>query len=151
MIDSFTRTLPVINSTLRKAPNTIHSFIFARMGVIRQKVGLHGVRFFAFHGFYPEEQVLGCEFIVDIETEIQVYGNGQDDISHTVNYERLFSIARAEMEIPRKLIETVAHGILETIRHEFLAVKCIKVSIKKMHPPLAGQVENSYIELIFNR
>jgi 7,8-dihydroneopterin aldolase/epimerase/oxygenase len=135
----------------KKPLNTIHSFIFAHMGIIRQKVGLQGVRFFAFHGFYPEEQVLGCEFIVDIITEFDVYGDGKDDISHTVNYERLFNIAKTEMEIPRKLIETVAHGILGKIRHEFLAVKCIRVTIKKMHPPLAGQVENSFIELIFNR
>lgn len=121
------------------------------MGIIRQKIALQGIRFFAFHGFYPEEQVLGCEFIVDIDTEIEVYGHGNDDINNTVNYERLFTIAKAEMEIPRKLIETVAHGILEKIRHEFLAVKVIRVTIRKMHPPLAGQVENSLIELIFNR
>lgn len=121
------------------------------MGIIRQKVGLHGIRFFAYHGFYPEEQVLGCEFIVDIETELDVFGDGQDDISQTVNYERLFQIAKTEMEIPRKLIETVAHGMLEKIRHEFLTVKWIRVSIKKMHPPLAGQVDHSSIELTFNR
>jgi len=121
------------------------------MGVIKQKVGLQGVRFFAFHGFYPEEQLLGCEFVVDITTESNVYGSGQDDITQTVNYERLFSIAKAEMAIPRKLIETVAHDMLEKIRHEFLAVKAIHVAIKKLHPPLAGQVENSFIELTFTR
>ncbi|HUH32913.1 MAG TPA: dihydroneopterin aldolase [Daejeonella sp.] len=121
------------------------------MGVIRQKIALNGIRFFAYHGFYPEEQVLGCEFIVDIDTELEVYGNGLDNINNTVNYERLFKIAKSEMEIPRKLIETVAHGMLEKIRHEFLAVKVIRVAIRKMHPPLAGQVQNSLIELIFNR
>ena len=121
------------------------------MGTIKQKISLEGIRFFAFHGFYPEEQVLGCEFIVDIDTELEVYGNGNDDINHTVNYERLFAIAKSEMENPRKLIETVAHGILEKIRHEFLAVKCIRVVIRKMHLPLAGQVKNSLIELVFNR
>jgi len=121
------------------------------MGIIRQKIALQGIHFFAFHGFYPEEQVLGCEFIVDIDTELEVYGHGNDNINNTVNYERLFRIAKAEMDIPRKLIETVAHGILEKIRHEFLAVKVIRVAIRKMHPPLAGQVENSLIELIFNR
>ena len=121
------------------------------MGIIRQKVALQGIRFFAYHGFYPEEQVLGCEYIVDIDTELEVFGSGDDDIKHTVNYERLFTIAQTEMEIPRKLIETVAHEILEKIRHEFLALKCIRVSIRKMHPPLSGEVENSLIELTFNR
>jgi dihydroneopterin aldolase len=131
--------------------NTVLYSNFACMGIIRQKIALQGIRFFAHHGFYPEEQILGCEFIVDIETELDVYGSGDDDLKQTVNYERLFAIAKNEMAIPRKLIETVAHGMLEKIRHEFLAVKIIRVAIRKMHPPLAGQVENSLIELIFNR
>ena len=29
-------------------------------------VALHGAEFFAKHGFYPEEQLLGCKFLVDI-------------------------------------------------------------------------------------
>ena len=121
------------------------------MGVIKQKVSLEGVRFYAYHGFYPEEQVLGTEFIVDIDTEMEVYMAGGDDISSTVNYERLFQIVSDEMRNPKKLIETVAHGILQQIRHEFLAVKNIRVVIRKMHPPLKGDVRNSSIELTFNR
>jgi dihydroneopterin aldolase len=121
------------------------------MGPIRQKIALQGMRFFAYHGFYPEEQVLGCEFIVDLETEIEVYSGNSDELSHTINYERLFTITKSEMEVPRKLIETVAHAILEKVRHQFLAAKCIRVSIRKMNPPLPGQVDNSLIELIFNR
>lgn len=121
------------------------------MGSIRQKVSLRGVRFFAYHGFYAEEQALGNEFIVDIETELEVYGHGDDEISRTINYERLFDIAAKEMQKSRKLIETVAHAILEQIRHEFLAVKNIRVCIRKLHPPLPGEVESSAIELHFSR
>jgi len=121
------------------------------MGIIKQKVSLKGVRFFSFHGFYPEEQILGTEFILDIDTELEVYGSGGDDISNTVNYERLLQIASEEMNIPRKLIETVAHSMLERIRHEFLAVQDIRISIRKMHPPMSAEIENSNIELLFSR
>lgn len=112
---------------------------------------MEGVRFFAYHGFYPEEQVLGTEFIIDIDTELEVYSSGEDEISNTVNYEKLFSIVSDEMKTPRKLLETVAHCILEQIRHEYLAVKSIRVLIRKMHPPLGGEVKNSAIELTYNR
>ena len=121
------------------------------MATIKQRVILRDVRFYAFHGFYEEEQVIGCEFYVNIETESEVFGNGNDDITNTVNYERLFEIASAEMRNTRKLLETVAHSILDQIRHEFLQVKLIKVSIRKMNPPLSGQVDSSIIELSFNR
>ncbi|MES3019527.1 MAG: dihydroneopterin aldolase [Bacteroidota bacterium] len=119
--------------------------------MIKQKVSLEGVRFFAYHGFYPEEQILGTEFIIDVDTELEVYSAGEDEISNTVNYEKLFNIVSDEMKIPRKLIETVAHAILEQIRHEYLAVKNIRVLIRKMHPPLGGDVNNSAIELTYNR
>lgn len=121
------------------------------MGTIKQKVSLEGVRFFAYHGFYPEEQVIGTEFIIDVDTEMEVYGSGDDEISNTVNYERLNQIITKEMETPRKLLETVAYGILDQIRHEFLAVKLIRVAIRKMHPPMGGDIKNSLIELTFNR
>ncbi len=124
---------------------------FCCMGMIKQKVSLEGVRFFAYHGFYPEEQILGTEFIIDVDTELEVYSAGEDEISNTVNYEKLFNIVSDEMKIPRKLIETVAHAILEQIRHEYLAVKNIRVLIRKMHPPLGGDVNNSAIELTYNR
>ena len=52
--------------------------------VIRQKVALEGVRFFAFHGFYPEEQLTGNEFMVDIVTEWDVSDDGHNDINITI-------------------------------------------------------------------
>ena len=121
------------------------------MGTISQKVSLEGVRFFAFHGFYPEEQVLGTEFILDIDASLDVFDNGKDDLANTVNYVRLFEIASEEMKITRKLIETVAHSILDRIRHEFLAVQSIRVSIRKLNPPMGAEVRNSAIELVFKR
>jgi len=116
-----------------------------------QKVALEGVRFFAYHGFYPEEQLTGNEFIVDIETEFPVSNDGNDDLANTVNYERLFEIASVEMQETRKLLETVAHGILNKISEEFPFVQLVKVSIRKMHLPVKGEVGNSLIQLIFSR
>lgn len=129
----------------------LHFTTFVWMGSIRQKVSLEGIRFFAYHGFYEEERALGAEFVVNIETELEVFGHGDDQLSKTINYERLFEIASAEMQNTRKLLETVAHAILERIRHEFLAVKNIRICIRKLHPPLQGEVDSSAIELIFSR
>ena len=60
---------------------------------ITQKVALKNVRFFSYHGFYPEEQILGNVFFIDVETSFQVEESGNDDILKTVNYELLFEIA----------------------------------------------------------
>lgn len=121
------------------------------MANIRQKVALEGVRFFSYHGFYAEEQILGNEYLLDIETESEVTDHDEEDMSRTVNYERLLIIAQEEMAEPRKLLETVAHGILRKIRHEFLPVVKIRVVIRKLRPPLSAEVKNSVVELNFTR
>ncbi len=112
-------------------------------------MALQGMRFFACHGYYTEEQLIGNEYFVDIETQFDVAHDGGDDISATVNYERLFSIAERQMKEPRKLIETVAHGILKDICQEFAFLKNIRVYIYKMHPALNGEVKNSLVELTY--
>lgn len=121
------------------------------MGTIKQKVSLEGLRLRAYHGYYPEEQATGSDFILDIDAEMDVFGSSEDDLAHTVNYERLYQIAEKEMAVPRKLIETVAHEILDQIRHEFLAVKTIRVKISKLNPPLGADLRCSAVELCFKR
>ena len=125
--------------------------IFVRMGVLLQKVSLENVRFFSYHGFYPEEQVIGTEFFLNISVEFEVFGSGGDEISNTINYEQLFLIASEEMSNPRQLLESVAHCILDRIRHEFLTIQTIDVSIRKMRPPMGGEVGNSTVALKFKR
>lgn len=119
------------------------------MGSIRQKVGIQGCRFFAYHGFYPEEQKTGNEFVVDIEVEMPARAIDSDEIDNTVNYERLFEIASYEMQITSKLLETVAGRILNAVISEFDFIETAKVSLKKYNLPVKGEVNNSIIELTY--
>lgn len=119
------------------------------MGKIKQKVALESVRFFARHGYYPEEQKVGNEFLVTVETEMLVAENLSDELSDTVNYERLLEIVSFEMKNSRKLLETVAHYILKTIVEEFPQVETVKVSISKLNLPVKAELKNSLVELTY--
>jgi dihydroneopterin aldolase len=121
------------------------------MPVIKQRVALEGIRFYAFHGFYPEEQKIGNEFVLDISTESNADKDFADELTDTVNYERLFEIAAEEMKAPRKLLETVAHAILVRIVSEFPKLETAKVSIRKLNLPLKGEVKNSRVELSYTK
>ena len=121
------------------------------MSSINQKVALEGIRFFAYHGYYPVEQKVGNEFIVDVEIIMHVLENLNDELSDTVNYERLFEITAAEMKTPKKLLETVAHRILKTIVAEFPQLDTAKVSIRKLNLPVKGEVKNSLVELTYSK
>jgi 7,8-dihydroneopterin aldolase/epimerase/oxygenase len=120
------------------------------MSSITQKVSLEGIRFFAYHGYYPEEQKVGNEFLVDIDTEMPVEENLDDELSDTINYERLFEIAAFEMKTPRKLLETVAHRVLKAILTEFPQLNSVKVGIRKLNLPVKGEVKSSLVELTYS-
>ena len=116
------------------------------------KIALHGAEFFAYHGFYPEEQILGTSFIVDIEVSFTPAADVKaDEIEDTVNYEHLYEIAREEMQQPKKLIETVAQGILDKIKVKYNYVDAIEVSIKKLNPPLGCKVGYSNVVISYKK
>lgn len=113
------------------------------------EINLNDAEFFAYHGFYPEEQLIGSRFLVDISVSFKPRGNlNVDEIDNTVNYEQLYNIASDEMKNTRKLIETVGQSILEAIKQRFPFVEKIRVCIKKMDPPLKGKVGHSNVVVI---
>jgi len=116
------------------------------------KIALEGVEFFAYHGFYPEEQLTGTRFLVDIQVGfIPENALKDDNISHTVNYETLYAIAKDAMQVPKKLLETVAQGILDRVKAEFTFIEFAKVTIKKLNPPFQGPVKQSVITIGYHK
>ncbi|MDB5024351.1 MAG: folB [Mucilaginibacter sp.] len=115
-------------------------------------VALHGAEFFARHGFYPEEQLLGCKFLVDISVGFMPVGElHEDNLANTVNYEQLYRIACLQMQQPRKLIETLAQAILDDIKKEHSFVETIVVTIKKLNPPMRGRIDHSGVTISYTR
>ncbi len=111
------------------------------------KVALKEVRFFACHGFYPEEQILGNHFLVDAEVKFNSENIAADEIANTVNYEKLYSVIAEEMKQPRKLLETLVQEMIVKIRADFPFLETVKVGIKKLNPPLPGEVKYSLVEI----
>ena len=111
-----------------------------------QTVALRDVKCFAYHGFYAEEQVLGTQFLVSIEVKFEPTGD-TEDLQHTVNYEVLNNIIQDSMKRTQKLLETVVHGMLEQVKAAFPFVLNVVVGIKKLHPPMPGQIDHSFVQL----
>ncbi|GAA4333715.1 dihydroneopterin aldolase [Mucilaginibacter gynuensis] len=111
-------------------------------------VALHGAEFFAYHGFYAEEQVIGNKFLVDVTVQFLPQGdlNG-DEMANTVNYEHVYKICCEEMKHPRKLIETVAQAIVDKIKADYPFAESITLTLKKQNPPMKGKVEYSAVTI----
>ena len=113
-----------------------------------QTVALNDVRCFAFHGFYPEEQLTGTEFLVSVEVVFQPSGD-TEDLQRTVNYEVLNTIILEEMGHTKKLLESVVRLILNRVIAAYPFVQAAKAGIKKMHPPMPGDINHSFVQLYY--
>ncbi|MDT3400930.1 dihydroneopterin aldolase [Mucilaginibacter terrae] len=108
------------------------------------KVGLYSAEFFARHGYYKEEQILGNRFLVTIEATFNPQHPAiNDDLEKTLNYEALCEVAHENMKYPQKLLETVAQGMADAIMQQFPYINHLQVEVKKLNPPLKGQVAAS--------
>jgi len=123
---------------------------------LRQEVALINVRFYAYHGFYPEEQVLGHEFFVDVKlgfvprktAELPPDGAAvSDPFDQTINYEHVFQLVAKEMSEPRQLLETVCEGILHALLAEYSFLHDARVEIRKSNPPFGGDQAVSSVSL----
>jgi len=119
------------------------------MGHIKQTVALKDVKCFALHGYYSEEQLTGNHFIIDLTTEFTPVGF-DDELAQTVNYEDLNSIIRAEMKNTQKLLETVLNNIITKVIERYPFVEKIDVSMKKLNPPMPGQIGHSFVKLSYS-
>lgn len=108
------------------------------MGTIK----LQNIRTFSFHGCLMEESKIGSDYSVDLEIKTDMRKSAEsDDLQDTVDYVHLNKIVVEEMAIRSKLLENVAHRIIQRIFDEIPAVSCVMVSVSKLNPPIGGDVE----------
>jgi 7,8-dihydroneopterin aldolase/epimerase/oxygenase len=112
------------------------------------EIVLEGLEFYAYHGVYEQEQRIGNRFSVDIKILFDyTFQRGTEDLSKTVNYEKLYSCAREEMKIPAKLLETLAGNIIDRIFATHPTVLSVEVSVSKYNPPVGGRCERAMVTL----
>ncbi len=115
------------------------------------KVGLYGAEFFARHGYYQEEQILGNYFTVTIEATFdQQHPDLNDDLERTLNYEHLHQITGRQMKEVKQLLESVAQGIADEVMAQFPYINNLAVEVKKLNPPLKGRVAASGVTVYVN-
>ncbi|MBN2664911.1 MAG: dihydroneopterin aldolase [Bacteroidales bacterium] len=107
------------------------------MGLIR----IENMEFYAFHGHYREEQIVGNKFIVDltIETDMSVPSKS-DNLKDAVNYQKAYQIIKAEMEKKSYLLENIAGRILDAIYTQMSGIKKATIKVSKMNPPMGGKI-----------
>jgi len=112
---------------------------------MKTKVSLKGMKFYSYHGFYESERRLGNNFILDVETEVDLSVDPDDQIDLTVNYESIYAICNKIMQLKYKLLESVAYDIAYKVKTDFPIVSNVKVTLAKLNPPVGGKVDKSEV------
>jgi 7,8-dihydroneopterin aldolase/epimerase/oxygenase len=111
------------------------------------KVSVFGISTYSYHGCLEEEAIIGNEYIVDVELVTDFKESAaNDDLSKTIDYVIVNRIVEEEMAIRSKLIETVGYRILGRLKLESFVLNHARIEIKKINPPINGNV--SYVSIV---
>lgn len=112
------------------------------------EIAIEGMEFFSYHGHFKEESVIGTRFIIDLFIETNTEKAEQSDhLKDTVNYLEVYQLIKEEMKTPSHLIEHVARRILNRVKKQYSEIEYIKIKLRKMNPPLGGQINSVSIML----
>lgn len=113
---------------------------------------LDRIPFWAHHGYYEEERLLGNRFLVTVSLDLNPADTKDfPDLALLLDTPRVMTIVRAEMRQPSQLLEHVGHRIEQRLLAlapkavEKEKVKCI-VTLYKCNPPLGGVVGYSVVD-----
>lgn len=95
-------------------------------------VSLKAVKFYAMHGYYPEEKKMGNHFLVNLDCTFE------QKEQRFVNYEHLFKVVKQVLldNDPVDFIETLVEQIIDQVKDEYSFLNEVKCEIMKQSPPI---------------
>lgn len=114
------------------------------MGLIE----IEGMEFYAYHGHFKQEQVVGNKFLVNIAIETNCTNAGQsDNLKDALDYQKVYSLIKEEMEQKSFLLENICKRVLDRLYNEFDTIQKATIKVSKINPPMGGQIEKVSITL----
>ena len=114
------------------------------MGLIE----IEGMEFYAYHGHFEAERVVGNKFKVDVSIEADCTKAAQSDkLEDALNYQEVYELVKEEMGVPSSLLENVANRILGKLMGHFPEITKATLKISKMNPPMGGKIEKVSVTL----
>ncbi len=111
-------------------------------------ISIEGMEFFAYHGCFKEEKIIGTKFRIDLFLTVDTTKAEQtDNLKDTVNYQSVYELVKKEMETKSNLLEHVGRRVLTKIKEQFPEVEQARLKIRKLNPPLGGKMDFVSLEL----
>ena len=108
------------------------------------KITIEAMEFYAFHGHYQEEQIVGNRFLVDLEMETDLSTPANSDkLDDAVNYQLAYQIIKNEMRRTKSnLLENIGKRILDALYAEMKGIEKATIRVRKLNPPMRGPIKS---------
>jgi dihydroneopterin aldolase len=112
------------------------------------RILLHEMAFYAYHGLNPEEQAGGQIFVVDVAVDAELHRAGHtDEIGDSLDYRELYARVSQVMTGERyRLLEAVAEAVAHRLL-EIERVMGVTVRVRKPHVTLGGPLAYAAVEV----
>lgn len=108
------------------------------MGIIE----IEGMEFYAYHGHFKQEQVVGNKFLVNIIIETNCTKAGlSDNLIDALDYQKVYNLIKKEMNQKSFLLENICSRILDRLYLEFNIIEKATIKVSKINPPMGGQIK----------
>lgn len=111
-------------------------------------IEIEGMEFFAYHGCFEAEQIVGNKFIVYACLHYKCdKAATSDNIHDALSYQTAYEIIAKEMMQNSHLLENVAQRTINSLYQSFPQLEFVKIKISKLNPPLGGKIYSTSITL----
>jgi dihydroneopterin aldolase len=113
------------------------------------KIIIEEMEFYAFHGHYQEEQIVGNRFLVDLEMDADLTDAADsDNLNDAVNYQQAYQIIKNEMRRTKSnLLENIGKRILDALFTEMEGIEKASIRVRKLNPPMGGPIKSVGIKM----
>jgi dihydroneopterin aldolase len=107
------------------------------------QLSLKNMEFYAHHGHFTEENIIGGRFRVDVVIETDISKAAvSDDLEDALDYGRVYEVVKKEIHQVSHLVEHVAGRIADSIHAEFKGIGLVTVTVFKLNPPVGGKMDH---------
>ena len=115
-------------------------------------IRMEGMKFYAFHGVLPQENLVGANFYIDLKLKTDFTRAAKtDELEGTVSYADIHAVVKEEMKTPSKLLEHVCQRIASRIFHDFPSIEAIDIALYKENPPMGACTQRIGVEVSYRK
>ncbi|UCG62934.1 MAG: dihydroneopterin aldolase [Candidatus Zixiibacteriota bacterium] len=115
---------------------------------MKDVIRLSGLSFYGYHGATAAEKETGRVFEVDCELEVDLAEAGRtDQLADTIDYRQAYDVIKETVEGRAfSLLEGLASHLAKKMLEVFPVYR-VTLRVRKMNPPIPGQIESIEVEL----